>query len=158
MLLHFYSDVAYNMTGFNISFSVDSCPSNHHQQTCSGRGSCDMGTGVCNCDDDVKGPGCEVAACPDNCGSAEGRGKCNKEEKVCECVGEWRGEDCRQRRELGWWEVVDIGGEEVAQKRTSHSAVVEGGCNIDCALGHNSKRVVLKLLGSQKNCVYIRFK
>ena len=31
MLLHFYSDVAYNMTGFNISFSVNSCPSNHHQ-------------------------------------------------------------------------------------------------------------------------------
>ena len=34
MLLHFYSDVAYNMTGFNISFSVGGCPSNHHQQTC----------------------------------------------------------------------------------------------------------------------------
>ena len=89
MLLHFYSDVAYNMTGFNISFSVDSCPSNHHQQTCSGRGSCDVETGLCQCDDDVKGPACEVLACPDNCGSSskERRGKCNIGLKVCECEG-----------------------------------------------------------------------
>ena len=54
MLLHFYSDVAYNMTGFNITFSVDSCPSNHYQNTCSGRGSCNYTSGTCNCDRDFR--------------------------------------------------------------------------------------------------------
>ena len=38
MLIHFYSDVAYNMTGFNITFSIDSCPSQRHDLTCSGKG------------------------------------------------------------------------------------------------------------------------
>ena len=127
MLLHFYSDVAYNMSGFNISVSVASCPSNHYQLICSGHGSCDKNTGVCDCDEDAKGQACELAACPDSCGSAEGRGECNKEEKVCECVGEWRGEDCRQRSESGWWEAVNDGQEEGDQGRTSHAAVVENG-------------------------------
>ncbi len=45
MLLHFYSDVAYNMTGFNITFSVDDCPSENHLLTCSGHGSCQKETG-----------------------------------------------------------------------------------------------------------------
>ena len=45
MLLHFYSDVAYNMTGFNVTFSVNACPSERHDQTCSGNGSCDEETG-----------------------------------------------------------------------------------------------------------------
>ena len=136
MLLHFYSDVAYNMTGFNISFSVDSCPSNHHQQTCSGRGSCDAQTGLCQCDDDVKGPACEVLACPDNCGSSskERRGKCNIGLKVCECEGGWRGEDCSQRAEAGWWETVETGQQwdglvtnSSQWGRSSHSALVWGG-------------------------------
>ena len=43
MLIHFYSDVAYNMTGFNITFSIDSCPSERHDLTCSGHGSCVSG-------------------------------------------------------------------------------------------------------------------
>ena len=139
MLLHFYSDVAYNMTGFNISFTVDSCPSKYPSATCSGRGSCDADTGLCECDGDIKGPACEVRimliykdrddkvyandnynnndvamkvlACPDNCGSSnkERRGRCNKQLKRCECEGAWRGEDCSQRAEQGWWEVVDTG-------------------------------------------------
>ena len=71
MLLHFYSDVAYNMTGFNISFTVDSCPSKYPASTCSGRGSCDDVSGTCQCDADQKGPACEVLACPDNCGSSD---------------------------------------------------------------------------------------
>lgn len=83
MLLHFYSDVAYNMTGFNITFTMDSCPSNHYQNTCSGRGSCNYTSGLCNCDRDFKGLGCERVACPENCGLDEGRGqvltqKCHK--------------------------------------------------------------------------------
>ena len=43
MLIHFFSDVAYNMTGFNITFSIDSCPSGSNDLTCSGHGSCFLG-------------------------------------------------------------------------------------------------------------------
>ena len=108
MLLHFYSDVAYNMTGFNISFTVDSCPSMNPEQTCSGRGTCDEVSGTCQCDADQKGAACEVLACPGHCGNSEKerRGRCNKEKKMCECEGDWVGEDCSQRQENGWWEVV----------------------------------------------------
>ena len=130
MLLHFYSDVAYNMTGFNISFTVDSCPSKYPAATCSGRGSCDLDTGTCKCDGDIKGPACEVLACPDNCGGSnkERRGQCDKESKVCVCEGPWRGEDCSQRVEAGWWEIVDTELDEessVSPSRTSHAAVAE---------------------------------
>jgi len=133
MLLHFYSDVAYNMTGFNISFTVDSCPSKYPSATCSGRGSCDVETGTCDCDNDIKGPACEVLACPDNCGSSsqERRGRCNKDKKMCECEGPWRGEDCSQRVEDGWWEVVDTGDtwKDLVTRaqwgRTSHAAVID---------------------------------
>ena len=136
MLLHFYSDVAYNMTGFNISFTVDSCPSKYPGATCSGRGSCDVATGTCECDNDIKGSACEVLACPDNCGSTykERRGRCNKVKKMCECEGNWRGEDCSQRVESGWWEVVDTGHEDTWSDarvrtwgRTSHAAVISDG-------------------------------
>lgn len=67
MLIHFYSDVAYNMTGFNITFSVDSCPTEHAGATCSGHGSCDARTGKCACDEDFTGEACSRPACPNNC-------------------------------------------------------------------------------------------
>ena len=54
MLLHFYSDVAYNMTGFNITFSVDACPTENTELTCSGHGTCDPSSGNCSCDQDFK--------------------------------------------------------------------------------------------------------
>ena len=69
MLLHFYSDVAYNMTGFNITFSVDACPTENTELTCSGHGTCDPSSGACSCDQDFKGTACSVPACPGNCGN-----------------------------------------------------------------------------------------
>ena len=69
MLLHFYSDVAYNMTGFNITFSVDACPTENTELTCSGHGTCDPSSGNCSCDQDFKGAACSVPACPGNCGN-----------------------------------------------------------------------------------------
>ena len=97
MLIHFYSDVAYNMTGFNITFSIDSCPSQRHDLTCSGKGSCVRGE--CKCDEDFKGAACNVPACPQNC-EPEGirKGRCNKVKKRCDCFDGWTGEDCSQVR------------------------------------------------------------
>ncbi|KAG9338329.1 hypothetical protein JZ751_025885, partial [Albula glossodonta] len=40
-LLHFFSDAAYNLTGFNIFYSINSCPNN-----CSGHGKCSTGNSI----------------------------------------------------------------------------------------------------------------
>jgi len=123
MLIHFYSDVAYNMTGFNITFSIDSCPSERHDLTCSGRGSCVLGQ--CNCDEDFKGTACNVPACPQNCEPNGARhGSCNKNLKRCECFDGWTGEDCSQAVDSGYWQALKIGG-TVPPARTSQAAMVD---------------------------------
>nr|CAB3224709.1 attractin-like protein 1 [Phallusia mammillata] len=50
--LQFYSDVAYRLSGFNISYSIDTCLYN-----CSDRGVCT--DGVCICDDGWSGVACK---------------------------------------------------------------------------------------------------
>ncbi|KPP59685.1 hypothetical protein Z043_122372 [Scleropages formosus] len=59
-LLHFFSDAAYNLTGFNISYRINTCPNN-----CSNRGECRPATangGVyCECAEEWTG---EAAAPP----------------------------------------------------------------------------------------------
>jgi len=121
MLLHFYSDVAYNMTGFNITFSMDSCPSEYSATTCSGHGTCNDDL-TCECDSDYKGLACEIPACPRNC---DGKGKCDKTEKRCICNAGWRGEDCSQEEQQHVWEVVQTG-DLSEDRRTSHGAVLIG--------------------------------
>lgn len=97
MLLHFYSDVAYNMTGFNVTFSVNSCPSERNDLTCSGHGSCDSESGECVCDKDFKGVACAVPTCPKQCAAEDGtpRGTCDYDEKKCECFSGFIGIDSR---------------------------------------------------------------
>lgn len=36
-LLHFFSDDAYNMSGFNISYAINACPSRFSSLNCSGK-------------------------------------------------------------------------------------------------------------------------
>ncbi len=123
MLVHFYSDVAYNMTGFNITFSIDSCPSQRHDLTCSGHGSCVKGS--CQCDQDYKGEACNVPACPQNCEPhGERRGICNTELKRCECLEGWAGEACSQAESSGYWETLNVVG-TIPPPRTSHAAMVD---------------------------------
>ena len=73
---------------------MNDCPSERHDRTCSGHGSCDRTTGRCHCDVDYKGRACERPACPDNCRDSGGveRGKCVKAEKRCRCYLGWTGE------------------------------------------------------------------
>ncbi|XP_033969893.1 attractin isoform X2 [Trematomus bernacchii] len=89
-LLHFFSDAAYNLTGFNISYRVNSCPNN-----CSGRGECLMnnstGAVYCDCEDNWKGAACDVPYCLADCGFPE-RGQCQG--KVCVCNTGWQGPNC----------------------------------------------------------------
>ncbi len=151
VLLHFYSDVAYNMTGFNVTFGVDDCPSEHHAKTCSGHGECDRDSGRCLCDPEFVGPACARPACPNRCRDSQGQshGTCLlPEEQRCRCDPGWEGESCSQPAWRGFWRVLSPnlppsepvpgleeedeeggGGEgsssSVATQRTSHAAMVD---------------------------------
>uniref|UniRef100_T1IQI0 NOC3-like protein n=1 Tax=Strigamia maritima TaxID=126957 RepID=T1IQI0_STRMM len=91
--LHFFSDVAYNMTGFNISYSVNSC-----SQDCLGQGVC-LEDGKCTCNAWRTGDGCDIPICPGDCG----KGVCIKEQDICQCPPGYKGLDCSQVEAEGYW-------------------------------------------------------
>ena len=134
MLLHFYSDVAYNMTGFNITFSINACPSESFDLTCSGHGHCEKESGQCVCDNDYKGIACNIPACPNNCKGPsstfwEGQevepvGVCNTEEKRCDCNPDWTGASCSQQISRGYWKSIPVANEKISP-RTSHAAIMD---------------------------------
>uniref|UniRef100_A0A3Q1F7U7 EGF-like domain-containing protein n=1 Tax=Acanthochromis polyacanthus TaxID=80966 RepID=A0A3Q1F7U7_9TELE len=112
-LLHFFSDAAYNLTGFSISYSINSCPNN-----CSGHGRCSTANSVagrvyCECDEYWKGEACDIPYCRDNCGSPD--------HGYCDLTGEklWSNS----------WQVVSAGG-AVVQGGYGHSSVLDeaSGC------------------------------
>ncbi|XP_046382799.1 attractin-like protein 1 isoform X2 [Ischnura elegans] len=118
-LLHFYSDVAYNMTGFNISYRFDSCPSALSSSNCSGHGVCI--DGVCTCDATYTGEACDIPICPRNCSYP--RGECDREGHHCSCTTGFKGPDCSQEASLGYWESVPRIGFQ-PEGSASHGAVV----------------------------------
>ncbi|XP_045109303.1 attractin-like protein 1 isoform X1 [Portunus trituberculatus] len=100
-LLYFYSDAAYNLTGFKISYRINGCPRTVGGEECSGHGVCL--DGICTCNAGWGGPACSVRVCPEGC---SGNGQCNPEEHRCQCHSGYTGADCSQVVEAGWWEVV----------------------------------------------------
>lgn len=102
-LLHFFSDDAYNMSGFNISYRLNACPSKVSGVDCSGNGICI--DGVCTCDGKWDGIACHLLKCPNNCWRNDSRGRCEPE-KGCICDKSWKGEDCGQLSSQGYWETV----------------------------------------------------
>uniref|UniRef100_A0A8C4R8L7 Attractin-like 1a n=1 Tax=Eptatretus burgeri TaxID=7764 RepID=A0A8C4R8L7_EPTBU len=121
--LHFFSDAAYNLTGFNISYSFSSCPNN-----CSGHGRCNTSGGAhCLCEDSWKGEACNQPYCRDNCGSPF-RGFCDiPGKKCCMCNSSWQGPDCSVTvpANESYWMLLDD--EYSSFARTSHEAVVHNG-------------------------------
>ncbi|PKU48492.1 attractin [Limosa lapponica baueri] len=92
-LLHFFSDAAYNLTGFNITYNFNMCPNN-----CSGRGECKLNNSSnaleCECAKYWKGEACDIPYCTDDCGAPE-RGHCNfNDTKACLCSAGWQGPGC----------------------------------------------------------------
>ncbi|XP_075873521.1 attractin isoform X2 [Nelusetta ayraudi] len=127
-LLHFFSDAAYNLTGFNISYRVNTCPNN-----CSGRGECRLGNSsssggaapYCQCEGNWTGSACDAPYCPADCGAPD-RGRC--QDKSCVCRAGWQGPDCSVSvpANASYWTRREFVA-EAGLARASHKAMVDQG-------------------------------
>ncbi|XP_033882072.3 attractin-like protein 1 isoform X1 [Acipenser ruthenus] len=127
-LLHFFSDAAYNLTGFHIFYSMNSCPNN-----CSGHGKCTTGNSIasrvyCECDKYWKGEACDIPYCKNNCGSPD-HGYCDLTgEKLCVCNDSWQGPDCSLSvpSTESYWVLPNVKPFSPSVSRTSHKTVMHG--------------------------------
>uniref|UniRef100_A0A8C5QK43 Attractin-like protein 1 n=1 Tax=Leptobrachium leishanense TaxID=445787 RepID=A0A8C5QK43_9ANUR len=127
-LLHFFSDAAYNLTGFNIFYSINSCPNN-----CSGHGKCTTSSSIpsrvyCECDKYWKGEACDIPYCKNNCGSPD-HGYCDLTgEKLCVCNDSWQGPDCSISVPStdSYWILPNVKPFSPSVGRASHKAVMHG--------------------------------
>lgn len=120
-LLHFFSDDAYNMSGFNISYAINACPSKYSALNCSGHGTCEHS--VCRCDDGWTGKACEKSTCPGNCSYELQQGICQLTTQSCQCSPGFGGSDCSQHVKYGVWEEIESSDWKPAGT-ASHGAVV----------------------------------
>ncbi|XP_022827205.1 attractin-like protein 1 [Spodoptera litura] len=98
-LLHFFSDDAYAMEGFNVTYAAYSCPSNDHRTNCSNHGECEDGS--CRCEPEWTGVACDEPLCPEECNAAYGGGTCTR--AGCACSALRRGIACaRDAWRAGW--------------------------------------------------------
>nr|XP_022341694.1 attractin-like protein 1 isoform X2 [Crassostrea virginica] len=91
--LYFYSDAAYNMSGFNITYRSGGCPKN-----CLGRGEC-VGED-CVCQAGYKGQDCSITICPNNCSQ---NGDCVSDR--CQCHPGFTGVDCGLTTDKASWDL-----------------------------------------------------
>uniref|UniRef100_A0A3B3DQB2 Attractin-like 1a n=1 Tax=Oryzias melastigma TaxID=30732 RepID=A0A3B3DQB2_ORYME len=128
-LLHFFSDAAYNLTGFNIFYSINSCPNN-----CSGHGRCSAASSMagrvyCECEEYWKGEACDIPYCKHNCGSPD-HGYCDLTgEKLCVCNDSWQGPDCTLPvpSTEAFWVLPSVKPSAQSLGRASHRALVHSG-------------------------------
>lgn len=125
VLLHFFSDDAYNMSGFNISYKINGCPTTDSRVNCSGHGFCDYIEGTCICESDYTGIACHLEKCPRNCGAEFGRGFCHQNKQRCQCKSGFAGTDCMQDETTGFWTTILPSG-QVPIGSASHGAAVWG--------------------------------
>lgn len=110
--LYFYSDAAFNMSGFIIDYNTNACP-----QNCSSHGLCI--DGVCTCSGGWTGSACDRPVCPNKCSS---NGHCDIEGKRCICDPGYIGDDCSQSESMeNWMTVHSIG---TIKGRALHQSVI----------------------------------
>lgn len=123
-LLHFFSDDAYNMSGFNISYKVNGCPTNNSSLDCSGHGKCRTTDATCICDALYTGEACNIHTCANGCSFHLKQGECKKSEGRCECYSGFTGYDCSQISALGVWTTVSAQYSPPPPGSASHGAAV----------------------------------
>lgn len=117
--IYFHSDTAQSMSGFEMTYTIDSCPLD-----CSTRGECDPITLNCKCDPGYYGEGCQYMLCPNNCTSPI-NGICDKH-KSCVCNQGFSGDDCSSRiTHQSWTPIGDI--TSGSYPRAFHKAAVING-------------------------------
>ena len=87
MLIIFFSDTNYVLTGFSAEYKISKCPNN-----CSNHGLCNPKTNQCQCDQGWSGLSCLTEICPDNCGESSQKGFCK--DGKCVCASGFSGIDC----------------------------------------------------------------
>lgn len=114
--IYFHSDTAQTMTGFYMTYTVDSC-----SLDCSNRGECDYTTLSCKCNPGYYGEGCQYLSCPNNCTSPD-NGACNMG-KSCICNAGYHGLDCSLRFDSKTW-TDPMNSDSNVPARAIHQAVV----------------------------------
>ena len=87
MLIHFFTDRNFNLTGFYAHYTVSDCIKN-----CSSfKGRCDPATHTCSCQPGYTGEACDQIGCSDACGDY---GSCDYNTYRCVCNIGYVGYDC----------------------------------------------------------------
>ena len=92
MLIVFFSDTNYVLTGFKAEYKISKCPNN-----CSNHGLCNPKNNnnyECQCEAGWSGFSCLNQECPDNCGNSSQKGFCDSELGKCVCASGYSGVDC----------------------------------------------------------------
>ncbi|XP_062573722.1 attractin-like protein 1, partial [Saccostrea cucullata] len=111
--LYFYSDAAYNMSGFNITYRTGGCPKN-----CSGRGACSGD--ICVCDAGYQGEDCGDIICPSNCSL---NGDCVNNQ--CQCHAGFTGADCSLTADKASWQLRYLENDLLARVSSGVAAIGE---------------------------------
>ena len=152
MLIVFFSDTNYVLTGFRAEFFVHACPNN-----CSEHGICQDQT--CQCFENwtgtdckrlrfllgfkltfnsIPGSSCDIRICPDQCGNYTGKGICDFTSKQCSCSPSYSGVDCSldENNFIGnTWHYLAQAERQQFQKRTGHAIVYASNDNKLFAFG-----------------------
>ena len=120
MLVFFFSDRNYELSGFKASYSVTQCLYN-----CSDNGLCR--NHHCFCHTGFSGVGCQISSCPSSC---RPHGRCDRK-GYCVCDEGYDGPDCNSTTnstlaQNTWYQITADG--RGFTPRASHSSVFLSGC------------------------------